>query len=278
MSANRLERATADLAARRECGIAPYVTAGDGGLVRTLAVLHALERAGAACVELGIPFSDPIADGPILQAAASRSLQGGTTFDGILDLLRAYRDEGGALPVLAFTYANPLLRRGPGQAPRALAEAGFDGLLVPDLPLEEDALEAGELRAATLEEGLAPVFFVTPTTSDERARRADELSRGFVYVIGRTGITGRRTELDERVSAYLERVRGLCAKPLGVGFGIASAEQVAAVARRAELAIVGSALVQHVHEAARAASEEPDQVAAQAAFDYVSALRQGIPA
>lgn len=267
---NRIERVAALLRERGECGIAPYVTAGDGGLGRTRRVLHALERAGAACVELGVPFSDPIADGPGLQAAAQRALDAGTTLDGILDLVRRYRDEGGALPILLFSYANPLLRHGAAATVERLAAAGADGLLVPDLPVEEGA----DLRTAALEAGLAPVAFVAPTTGDERIARAAELSRGFVYVIGRTGVTGARTELGRDAQELLERVRRSCDLPIAVGFGIATAGQVAAVARHAELAVVGTALVQRLHEAAAAAAD-PDAAAEMAAFAYLSSLRSG---
>ena len=273
MSADRLEAAISALVSAGECGIAPYVTAGDGGFDRTLAVLHALEDAGAACVELGVPFSDPIADGPVLQAAAQRALAAGTTLDGILDLVRRYRDAGGALSILAFSYANPLLKPGATEVARALSEAGADGLLVPDLPVEE----GDELREAALDAGLAPIFFATPTTSDERARRAAEASRGFLYVIGRTGITGASTVLDADTLRFLARMRELSDLPLGVGFGLRTPQQVAAVARHATLAIVGSALVAHIHAAAEGA-QDPDTTAARAAHEFVTNLRTGIPA
>ena len=178
------------------------------------------------------------------------------------------------MPILAFSYANPILRRGWSGAARALADAGADGILVPDLPIEE-----GEpLRSAALEAGLAPIFFVTPTTSDARVRRAAEASRGFLYVIGRTGITGARTELSQEADEFLAHVRGLSPVPLGVGFGIGSADQVAAVARHARLAIVGTALVQHLHEAAHEAEQraaDPDAAAAGAALMFVRALSEG---
>jgi tryptophan synthase alpha chain len=242
---NRLEASIAGLVERDECGLAPYITAGDGGLERTLATLHALEQAGAACVELGVPFSDPIADGPVLQAAAQRSLDAGTTLDGVLELVSRFRAGGGRLPILLFSYSNPLLHRGLENSAQALAQAGADGLLVPDLPVEEMSPWAAAARA----EDLATVAFVTPTTSDARIVRAAELSRGFVYVIGRTGITGGHTELGPETQEFLARVAERCSLPLGVGFGIRNAQQVAALAEHATLAIVGSALVQHVHEA-----------------------------
>jgi tryptophan synthase alpha chain len=274
MSASRLEAVTARLAQAGECGIAPYVTAGDGGLGRTLAVLHALEGAGAACVELGLPFSDPVADGPLLQAAALRSLDSGTTFEGVLDLIARYRSAGGALPILAFSYANPILSRGAEDACSRLAGAGADGLLIPDLPVEEHTCIAGAMQAADL----ASVFFVTPTTADARIVRAAELSRGFLYVIGRTGITGARTELGSEGSEFLARVRSLTTCPLGVGFGINGPAEVAAVAPHAQLAIVGSALVEHIHQAAlgSAPDQDIDAVCARAAANFVTHLREGL--
>lgn len=267
MSAERLEAKLAELQATDACAIAPYVTAGDGGLERTLGVLEALERAGAACCELGVPFSDPIADGPVLQAAAQRALAAGTTFDGVLDVVRRFRAGGGEMPICAFSYANPILRRGWEGAARALAEAGADGILIPDLPVEE----GGPLRTAAESAGIAPIFFVTPTTSDARVLRAAEASRGFLYVIGRTGITGASTDLSEAAGEYLARVKGLSSLPLGVGFGIGSAGQVAAVARHARLAIVGTALVQRLHESAAEAAD-PDTTASSVAFEFVRSL------
>lgn len=270
---NRLEAAVGALAARGAIGVAPYVTAGDGGLARTLAVLHGLEEAGAACVELGVPFSDPIADGPKLQAAAQRALEAGTTLDGVLDTVRAYRAEGGRLPLLAFSYLNPLMRGGLARTAERLAEAGLDGTLVPDLPVEESR----ELREASAACDLAPVFFATPTTSDARIAAAAEASRGFLYVIGRVGITGAETALGGEALEFLARVRRHADKPLGVGFGIRSAEQVALLAGHASLAIVGTALVQHIHEAAQRAAD-PVAAARAAATTFVRDLTEGAPA
>lgn len=262
---NRLEATIAALVDQDACGIAPYVTAGDGGLERTLDVLHGLEQAGASCVELGVPFSDPIADGPILQAAAQRSLEAGTSVDGILDLISRFRSAGGSLPILLFSYSNPLFVRGLEGATRELADAGADGLLVPDLPVEE--LEPWS--AAAVATGLAPIGFVTPTTSPARVVRAAQASRGFVYVIGRTGITGARTNLaDETTQAFLARTRATSTLPLGVGFGIHSSDQVAAIAPHATLAIVGSALVRHLHEVAEGGGDP-----AEAAAAFVTGLR-----
>lgn len=261
----------AEMRERGERGLAPFVTAGDGGLETTLVVLRALDRAGAACVELGLPFSDPIADGPVLQTAADRALASGTTFERVLAMLAEFRKES-SMPVAIMSYANPLLRRGWTASARAIAKAGGDALLVADLPVEE----GDSMRAAAIDAGLAPIFFVSPTTSPERMSRAIESSRGFVYAIGRFGVTGARTSLDSAAQSFLARVRersnGL---PVAVGFGIATAADVRAAVEHADLAIVGSALVQRIHEALVGPGGSP-VVAAQAAEDFVRELMKGI--
>lgn len=276
-SANRLEQRLAELRRRGGKGLAPYVTAGDGGLETTLAVLRALDDAGAACVELGVPFSDPIADGPLLQQAADRALADGTTLAGILSTVREFRSgsrgrPGSELPVALMSYSNPLLRRGWSALCRDAAKAGVDALIVPDLPPEE----AGEMREAALSSGICPIFFVAPTTTEPRVRMAAEASRGFLYVVGRTGVTGAATDIDAATVSFLQRVRAAAALPLAVGFGLATPGQVAAALAHADLAIVGSALVRHIHESARSA---PDFVAAaaRAAAGFLTELRRGLP-
>jgi len=267
----RLEARLAALRADGRAGIAPYVTAGDGGLDTTLAVLEALERGGATCVELGVPFSDPIADGSVLQAAAQRALAGGTHLSGVLEVVRELRARGGELPVALFSYANPLLRLGWEEAARASAAAGVDAWMVPDLVPEE-----GEaMTAAAQEHGIAPIFFVAPTSSPGRIERAANASRGFLYAIGRVGVTGRETTLDQATLAFLDRVRAATELPLAVGFGLRRAEQVAAVARHADLAIVGSAFVQRLHEAFEAGDRDA-AAAAREAETYLAELRLGL--
>lgn len=262
--ANRLERGVR--------GLAPYVTAGDGGLAATLAVLRALATVrGVACVELGLPFSDPIADGPVLQAAHERALAARTTLGGILECLREFRAES-ALPVVVMTYANPLVRRGWKESCRAIADAGADGVLVADLPVEEGA----DMAAAAEEAGLCPIFFVAPTTSDERMRRAISSSRGFVYAIGRFGVTGTGARLDGAAEGFLRRVRSAAGElPVAVGFGISTSRDVAAVTRVADVAIVGSALVQRVHEAFERGGRRPE-AAADAAREFALELCRGL--
>lgn len=237
---NRLAARLAALRAEGRRGVSPFVTAGDGP---TLDILRALDRDGVACVELGVPFSDPIADGPVLQAASQRALEAGTTFESVLEILRAFRAES-ELPVALMGYANPLVRRGFAHAVRAIAEAGGDALLVADLPPEE----AGELLEACTASDVCPIFFAAPTSSDERIAAAAAASRGFLYAVGRVGVTGRPTELDHDTQAFLERARRLAGDlPLAVGFGIATPEHVTAACRHADVAIVGSAFVDRLH-------------------------------
>jgi tryptophan synthase alpha chain len=270
---NAPNRLVARLAAAKragERGVAPFVTAGDGGLSRTLAVLRALDRAGASCAELGLPFSDPIADGAVLQAAADRALAAGTTFAGVCEVLRALRagdarHAASELPIAIMSYSNPLLVRGLENSARELANAGADAWLVADVPLEE----GDELRRAGDAAGLATIAFVSPTTDDARLANAARHSRGFLYAIGRFGVTGTATDLDDAAQNFLARARTACGElPLAVGFGIDSATKVRAAVRHADLAIVGSALVEHVHRAGG-----DDAQAAEAAEQFVRALR-----
>jgi len=258
----RLEQRLRTLRARGEKGVLPYVTAGDGGLDTTLEVLRALERAGAAGIELGLPFSDPIADGAALQAAAQRALEAGTTLDGVLETVGRFRAES-ELPLVLMTYANPLVRRGLRSACGRLAQAGLDGVLIVDLPVEE----AEPLLSAADATDLAPIFFASPTSDDDRIRASAQASRGYLYAIGRLGVTGAQTVLGETTLGFLRRVRALAGElPVAAGFGIATPEQVRAVHAEADLAIVGTALVEHVHRASTA-GDRPDPAAAGAAAE-----------
>lgn len=254
---------------RGETRIAPYLTAGDGGLDRTLRLLQTAEAAGAACVELGVPFSDPIADGPVLQAAAQRALAAGTTLDGIRRVVARFRTEGGQLPIIAFSYLNPLLSGGLRDNLARLADSGFDGVLIPDVPVEESEtlVSLGESH------GLTTSLFCAPTTSDVRLLQVAAATKGFLYVVGRVGVTGRSTDVSGTSESYLGRVRSAApGVPLGVGFGIRSGPQVTGVAAHAELAIVGSALVQSIHGAASLAPSAPDDAAVAACRSMLESL------
>lgn len=273
---NRLELRLQSLRAERRGGVAPYITAGDGGLETTLAVLRSLDAAGAACVELGVPFSDPIADGPVLQAAADRALSVGTSLSGILAMLQELRQGSRGhppvdLPIALMSYANPLLRRGWNTVCGDLANAGVDALIVADLPFEESR----EMRSAAHGHGIAPIPFVAPTTSAQRVAEIAAGASGFIYVVGRVGVTGSRTEFDSEALEFLQRIRNLTDRALAVGFGIRQAEDVRQIVRYADLAIVGSALVQHIYESMDG-SEDFIQAAAGAAARYTKELLKGL--
>lgn len=262
--ANRFEQELLKVRAGKATGLAPYLTAGDGGLNLTLALLHALEKTGASCCELGVPFSDPIADGPTLQAAATRALEGGTTLSGVFDTVQKFRDQGGNLPIALMSYCNPLVQLTWEGCCKRAANVGIDALIVPDLPPEE----AEQLCEPAGAHALDTVFFASPTSSDERIARAAELSTAFLYVVGRVGITGSQTTFDASLRDYLRRVQGLapnCA--LALGFGISMAETVKNAREYVDLAIVGSSLVKRIHDAG---PQEHDAV--QAAQDYLLEL------
>lgn len=249
-------------------GVAPYLTGGDGGLDETLRAMQAVEEAGACAIELGVPFSDPIADGPRLQEAAQRALASGATLTGILGVLARYRAAGGSLPVALMSYANPLRRRGWVELAARAADAGADALIVPDLPVEE----AEEMRAAAAARALGTVFFVAPTSSAARRAAACAASTAFVYVLGRVGVTGAATRFDPATLAFLDGVRAQSAVPMAVGFGIRSAADARAAAAHADVVIVGTALVQHLHEERRAGRD-----AAAAARRFVRELAGSMP-
>ncbi|TAM76400.1 tryptophan synthase subunit alpha [bacterium] len=226
--------------ARREGrpALIPYVMAGDPDPETTVAVVLALAEAGADAVELGIPYTDPLADGPTIQAAGQRALAGGATFEGVLALFDRLRAVGGP-PLIAFGYANPIERYGHARFAQRLAAAGALGAIVPDLPYEECAGLRGELRAR----GLGLTQLVAPTTSDERAARIAAASDGFLYVVSRMGVTGAGGIDPAPVIDQVRRLRRLTELPLAVGFGISKAEHVEAIGHVADGVIVGSALI-----------------------------------
>jgi tryptophan synthase alpha chain len=225
--------------------IAPFVTAGDPDAATTLAVLEAIDRAGASLCELGVPYSDPIADGPVIQSSYTRALAGGMTIEGLFAVVRQAVGRV-RMPILAMVSYSIVFRRGIGRFVADARDAGLAGLVVPDLPIEE----SDELDAACRSAGLALVRLVTPTTPPERAEAIARKSTGFLYCVSVAGVTGARTSLPE---GLIERVRWLRTKtdvPILVGFGISSPEQAKAVAAVADGVIVGSAIVRHLEGAA----------------------------
>ena len=238
---SRLDDTFAGLRAARRTGLVAYITAGDPDLERSAEVVRAVARGGADVIELGVPFSDPLADGPVIQRATERALAKGATLARVLDMAASVRRDVGP-PLVLFTYANPVVRMGVAVFARRAREAGVDGVLVLDLPPEE----AGEARAAFVAEGLDTIFLLSPTTSTPRIRRAAELGGGFLYGISRLGVTGARTDVANSAEALAARVRGETDRPLALGFGFSTPEHVRAVGAWADAAVVGSALVQVV--------------------------------
>jgi len=234
----RLETTFARLRADHAPGLVTYITAGDPDLERTGGILRALDRGGADVLEVGVPFSDPLADGPVIQRATERALAAGTTLSGVLDLLRSIRAEIAA-PVVIFSYANPILRLGPEQFADRARDAGVDGVLVLDLPIEE----ADEFRTMLASRGIDTILLLSPTTTDERMRRAAALGSGFLYAISRLGVTGARDALAAGAQEMVERIRSVSDLPVALGFGISKPDHVREVGQWADAAVVGSALV-----------------------------------
>jgi tryptophan synthase alpha chain len=252
---------------RGRCALMPFLMAGDPNLSVTAATLLALQGNGADLIELGIPYSDPLADGPVIQAAAARALAAHTTPAAVLDLLASLRGQL-TIPVILFTYSNPLLNRGMEAFCQQAAEAGAAGLVVPDLPLEE----AEKLSSIAANRGLDLILLVAPTTPAERMARIHATSRGFTYLVSVTGVTGVRAALESRVEPLVRALKHQGGCPVAVGFGISSPTQARQVRSwGADGAIVGSALVKVMAEAHAAGND-----VATAAGRFAADLRQGL--
>jgi tryptophan synthase alpha chain len=247
-SQRRLARTFARLREKKQPGLVTYITAGDPDLGRTEAIIRALDRAGADVLEVGVPFSDPLADGPVIQRATERALASGTTLQGVLTMLTAVRPSIAA-PIVIFSYANPILRFGAERFAAMAAAAGVDGVLVLDLPIEE----AGEFRDLLARHGIDTILLLSPTTSDERLQRAAALGSGFLYAISRLGVTGARDTLAEGAEEMVRRIRAASDLPIALGFGISKPEHVRAVGTWADAAVVGSALVNVIADAGASA-------------------------
>lgn len=232
------------LRSQQHCAFIPFITAGDPDLATTEQALLLLDQEGADFIELGVPYSDPLADGPVIQAAATRALQKGTRLDDVLELVRRTSPHLTA-PIILFTYYNPILNRGIDTFLQDIYGAGVRGLVVPDLPLEE----AAPLLEKTAALGLDLIQLVAPTSSPERIQAIAQQSQGFIYLVSVTGVTGVRQNLESRVEDILSYLRQVTDKPIGVGFGISQPEHAQQVkAWGADAAIVGSAIVKRLAE------------------------------
>ncbi|MEH1869252.1 MAG: tryptophan synthase subunit alpha [Nostoc sp.] len=229
---------------RQQCALIPFITAGDPSLETTAQALRILDRNGADFIELGIPYSDPLADGPVIQAAATRALQKGTKLEQVLEMLEGLTPTLKA-PIILFTYYNPILHRGIKTFLAQIATAGVKGLVVPDLPLEE----AEELIQTAASFGIEVILLVAPTSSKDRILAIARQSQGFIYLVSVTGVTGIRAQIQDRVKDLITDLRSVTDKPIGVGFGISGPEQAHQVMEwGADAVIVGSAFVKRLAE------------------------------
>jgi tryptophan synthase alpha chain len=248
----KIARRFRELADARELGLVAYITAGDPSLEASAEIVLAAANAGADVIELGVPFSDPLADGPTIQRASERALRGGAALAGVIDLVRRVRAHS-AVPLVLFSYFNPILQMGLERFADAAAAAGADGVLATDLTLEE----ADDYRSILHSRGLDTIFLAAPTSTDARLAKIAEVSSGFLYLISRMGVTGTREALPEELPALAKRVRQVTSISIAVGFGISQPQHVTALAGIADAAVVGSALVAEIEKAAtpKAAAE-----------------------
>lgn len=235
---SRIDERFARLRDAGEKALVCFVTAGDPNLETTRRIVLELEKAGADIVELGVPFSDPIADGPSIQASSMRALESGTNVPAVLDLVRAIREES-ELPLVLMAYYNPLQKYGVDRFAADAADAGVDGAIVTDLTPEE----AGQWKAVADRAGMNTIFLLAPTSTDARIERVASLASGFIYCVSRTGVTGARKEMAQGVRELVDRIRAKTEKPIAVGFGISKPEHVREICEYADGAVVGSLLV-----------------------------------
>lgn len=258
---NRIEERFNELRGRGETAFIPYITGGDPSLDMSERIVLALAEAGADIVEFGVPFSDPVGDGTVIQEAAQRALAGGATLPAIFDTIRRIRARCDT-PLLLFSYFNPILVYGVERFSKEAAEAGADGVLCVDLPPEE----AGDYKAALEKHGLCTVFLTAPTTSDARLEAVARQCTGFVYYVSRLGVTGEQAALAQDLETHVARIKVHTDNPVAVGFGISTPEQAAKVAGMAEGVVVGSAIVRLIAQG-QGADDTPDKVR-----DFVSKL------
>jgi tryptophan synthase alpha chain len=221
-----------------------YITCGDPDLVTTRDVILAAIDAGASVIELGVPFSDPLADGPVIQRASERALKHGTSLQNVLTLAAEIREHSQSVGLVIFSYLNPILRMGLAKFCQVARLAGIDGVLITDLPIEEAAEYLREAR----KNDLATIFLAAPTSTDQRLKQIAEVSTGFIYAISRTGVTGARQQMTGDAQSLVKRVRRFTKLPIAVGFGISTPEQFQAIGKFAEAAVVGSAIVHAIEQ------------------------------
>ena len=268
-----------------EGSLVAYVTVGDPDLETSKAIILAAIDAGADAIELGVPFSDPVADGPVIQRASERALAQGVTLSDVLGLAEQVRNQRPGAALIIFSYLNPLVRYGLRRFAKDAASAGIDGVLALDLTVEESPEYSRLMRAATLD----TIFLATPTSTDERLKKIARASTGFIYAVSRTGVTGARRQLADDASRLVKRLRKFSKLPIALGFGISSPEHFRDVTRFADAAVIGSAIVKIIEEhgssGRSSASAHPLERSASAArsaaplavADFIRSLKAGSP-
>ncbi len=242
MKKTRVDQKFAELEKKQKKGFIAYLAAGDPNLADTVDIVLRLEDAGVDLVELGLPFSDPLADGRVNQEAATRALDAGATFDGVMECVAQIRQRS-QLPMIFYAYMNPLISRGFEHSMMAATQAGIDGFLLLDLPFEE----AGPYRQSLKDSGLNAIQLVTPTTPDERIDKIVKRANGFIYCVSREGVTGVQDRIAEGAEGLVQRIKDRTNYPVALGFGIGSPEQARDAARLADAVVVGSAIVNKFH-------------------------------
>lgn len=241
---NRIEKTFKELKALNKKAFIPYIMAGDPSVEKTKELVLVLEECGADIIELGVPFTDPLADGPTIQRAAERALKGGVTLKGVLALVKDLRTKT-RVPLVLMTYYNPVFKYGEEQFVKDAKDAGVDGVIIPDLPPDE----AGELIKTAKKAGLATIFLLAPTSTEDRIKKVAAAARGFIYYVSMTGITGAQILLDGSIGKSINNIRSITDKPVAVGFGISTPEEARAVSGISDGVIVGSAIVRKIQEA-----------------------------
>ena len=240
---NRIDQKFQQLKKQKRKAFIAFITAGDPNLKTTEALVPALEAAGVDIIELGIPFSDPMADGTTIQAASERALKGGVTVNKILEVVKRIRQKT-QIPIAFMTYYNPVFHFGEQKFIQACAQAGVDGIIIPDLPPEE----ASVLRKAAQKQGISTIFFISPTTTEARIKANAQASTGFIYHVALTGVTGAKQAMSDAVIKDIKRAKRFTSKPICAGFGISTPQQVKAIAQTADGVIVGSAIIKEIEK------------------------------
>lgn len=261
----RIEATFKRLKNEQRKALIPFVTAGDPSLAQTEKIVYQLEKAGADIIELGVPFSDPMADGPVIQLASERALKKGATLAGVLELVKKIRKRS-EIPLLLMGYFNPIYCMGMEKFAKQASQVGVDAVLIVDLPVEE----AGKFKKILNQYGIRLIFLITPTSNDERLKKIKKLASGFVYYVSMTGVTGAKLQASDELNSHLQKVHSIINLPLVIGFGISKPAQAVVYARKGEGVVVGSALIKKLFSC-KGASVQVKQ-----AHRFLSSFRQAL--